>query len=80
MTVNRQTFFDIMASFPSGVAIVTTLDSDGTPRGLTTTAVASVSADPPLLLSAALTCRRGVGMAHRATESHVLVPRSRGLG
>ena len=50
MTVDRQTFFDIMASFPSGVAIVTTLDRDGTPRGLTTTAVASVSADPPLLL------------------------------
>jgi flavin reductase (DIM6/NTAB) family NADH-FMN oxidoreductase RutF len=50
MSVERQTFFDIMASFPSGVAIVTTLDADGAPKGLTTTAVASVSADPPLLL------------------------------
>jgi flavin reductase (DIM6/NTAB) family NADH-FMN oxidoreductase RutF len=50
MTVDRQTFFDIMAAFPSGVAIVTTVDADGAPRGLTTTAVASVSADPPLLL------------------------------
>src|SRR5438093_11602460 len=39
-----------MASYPAGVAIVTTLDTDGTPRGLTTTAVSSVSADPPLLL------------------------------
>jgi flavin reductase (DIM6/NTAB) family NADH-FMN oxidoreductase RutF len=48
--VDRQTFFDIMASFPSGVAIVTTLDGDSTARGLTTTAVASVSADPPLVL------------------------------
>jgi flavin reductase (DIM6/NTAB) family NADH-FMN oxidoreductase RutF len=50
VTVDRQTFFEIMASFPSGVAIVTTLDDRGVPRGLTTTAVASVSADPPLLL------------------------------
>ncbi len=50
MTVDRETFFEIMASFPSGVAIVTTLDEEGRPRGLTTTAVASVSADPPLLL------------------------------
>jgi flavin reductase ActVB len=39
-----------MASFPSGVAVVTTLDEDGRPRGLTTTAVASVSAHPPQLL------------------------------
>src|SRR4029078_6401257 len=39
-----------MASFPSGVAVVTTLDEHGEPKGLTTTAVASVSAHPPLLL------------------------------
>lgn len=50
MTIDRQAFFDVMASFPSGVAIVTTLDGDGTPRGLTTTAVCSVSADPPTVL------------------------------
>ena len=39
-----------MASFPSGVAIVTTLAEDGAPRGLTTTAVCSVSAEPPTIL------------------------------
>jgi flavin reductase (DIM6/NTAB) family NADH-FMN oxidoreductase RutF len=39
-----------MASFPSGVAVVTTADAGGTPYGLTTTAVASVSAAPPTLL------------------------------
>ena len=39
-----------MAAFPSGVAIITTLDEDRLPRGLTTTAVCSVSADPPLIL------------------------------
>jgi len=48
--VDRDTFGEIMASYPAGVAIVTTLEADGTPRGLTTTAVSSVSAEPPLLL------------------------------
>jgi flavin reductase (DIM6/NTAB) family NADH-FMN oxidoreductase RutF len=50
MPVDRETFAEIMASFPSGVAIVTTLDETGEPKGLTTSAVASVSAEPPLLL------------------------------
>ena len=50
MAIDRQTFFDVMASFPSGVAVVTTTTDDGVPRGLTTTAVCSVSADPPTVL------------------------------
>ncbi len=50
MSIDRQTFFDVMASFPSGVAVVTTSASEGVPRGLTTTAVCSVSANPPTLL------------------------------
>jgi flavin reductase (NADH) len=48
--IDRQSFFEVMASFPSGVAIVTTATEEGTPRGLTTTAVSSVSADPPTIL------------------------------
>jgi flavin reductase (DIM6/NTAB) family NADH-FMN oxidoreductase RutF len=50
MTIDRQSFFEVMASFPSGVAIVTTATEEGVPRGLTTTAVCSVSADPPTIL------------------------------
>jgi flavin reductase ActVB len=50
VAIDRQAFFDVMASFPSGVAIVTTRDAHGVPRGLTTTAVCSVSADPPTVL------------------------------
>ena len=50
MPISRQGFFEIMASFPSGVAIVTTTGTDGRPRGLTTTAVSSVSAHPPTIL------------------------------
>ena len=49
MPVDRDAFFQIMSAFPTGVAIVTTLDSDGVPRGLTTNAVTSVSAEPPIL-------------------------------
>lgn len=48
--IERERFFAIMSAFPTGVAIVTTLDPDGTPRGLTTSAVTSVSAEPPILL------------------------------
>jgi flavin reductase (DIM6/NTAB) family NADH-FMN oxidoreductase RutF len=50
MPVARDDFIAIMSAFPTGVAIVTTLEPDGTPRGLTTNAVTSVSADPPILL------------------------------
>jgi len=50
MPIDRQRFFDVMASFPSGVAIVTTTTRDGVPRGLTTTAVCSISAEPPTVL------------------------------
>ncbi|MFN8224509.1 MAG: flavin reductase family protein [Gaiellales bacterium] len=50
MSVDRDLFLRIMSAFPTGVAIVTTLEEDGTPRGLTTNAVTSVSADPPILL------------------------------
>jgi flavin reductase (DIM6/NTAB) family NADH-FMN oxidoreductase RutF len=46
MPISRQTFFEIVASFPSGVAIVSTLGADDDPRGLTTTAVSSMSAHP----------------------------------
>jgi flavin reductase (DIM6/NTAB) family NADH-FMN oxidoreductase RutF len=42
-------FRDIMACFPSGVAIVTTR-SEGDPRGLTVSSFCSVSRQPPLVL------------------------------
>jgi flavin reductase (DIM6/NTAB) family NADH-FMN oxidoreductase RutF len=47
---SRAEFIAVMSAFPTGVAIVTTLEPDGTPRGLTTNAVTSVSAEPPILL------------------------------
>ncbi|MEV1054183.1 flavin reductase family protein [Streptomyces sp. NPDC049887] len=39
-----------MAAFPSGVSVVTTLDADGLPRGLTCSSLASVALAPPTLV------------------------------
>lgn len=50
MSVDKATFFAIMGAFPTGVTIVTTLDEEGVPKGLTSNAVCSVSAEPPLML------------------------------
>jgi flavin reductase (DIM6/NTAB) family NADH-FMN oxidoreductase RutF len=50
MTIDPGTFAEVMTSFPTGVAIVTSVDAHGNPVGLTSNAVASVSADPPSLL------------------------------
>ncbi len=43
-------FRGLMAGFPSGVAVVTTVDAAGRPLGLTCSSLCSVSLDPPLLL------------------------------
>jgi flavin reductase (DIM6/NTAB) family NADH-FMN oxidoreductase RutF len=48
--MDRAMFFAIMGAFPTGVAVVTALDVDRQPRGLTTNALCSVSADPMLML------------------------------
>ena len=50
MAVTPQLFRDIMASFPSGVAIVTAHETGGRPRGLTLSAFCPVSLEPPLVL------------------------------
>ncbi|MFF0861361.1 flavin reductase family protein [Nonomuraea sp. NPDC003560] len=50
-SVDADTFRTVMGSFASGVCVVTTTGGDGSPRGFTCSAVCSVSADPPLLLS-----------------------------
>ena len=50
MAVTPQLYRDIMACFPSGVAIVTASEADGKPRGLTLSAFCAVSLTPPLVL------------------------------
>jgi flavin reductase (DIM6/NTAB) family NADH-FMN oxidoreductase RutF len=49
-TSDVESFREVMAALAAGVAVVTTVDADGKPRGMTTTAVTSVSLEPPLLL------------------------------
>jgi flavin reductase (DIM6/NTAB) family NADH-FMN oxidoreductase RutF len=43
-------FRALMAGFPTGVAVITTVDLDGCPWGMTCTAVCGVSLEPPMLL------------------------------
>jgi flavin reductase (DIM6/NTAB) family NADH-FMN oxidoreductase RutF len=43
-------FRSLMAGFPTGVAVLTALDLDGRPWGMTCSSVCSVSVDPPTLL------------------------------
>lgn len=50
MVVDESTFKDLMARFPAGVTVVTT-ERDGQRHGLTVSAFASVSLDPPLVLA-----------------------------
>ncbi|MBI2401292.1 MAG: flavin reductase family protein [Gemmatimonadetes bacterium] len=43
-------FRQLLGRFATGVTVVTALDPSGRPAGMTATALASVSLDPPLLL------------------------------
>jgi flavin reductase (NADH) len=48
--VDGDSFREFMGGFPSGVAVVTTSDTDMTPYGLTCSSLCSVSVCPPTLL------------------------------
>lgn len=50
MAVSSAVFRDLFGSFPTAVAVVTTVDADGEPRGFTCNAFSAISAEPPLLL------------------------------
>jgi flavin reductase (DIM6/NTAB) family NADH-FMN oxidoreductase RutF len=50
-SMERQPFMDIMATFPSGVVVLTAFGEDGRPLGLTVSAFSAVSLDPPLVLA-----------------------------
>lgn len=50
MTVSADTFRETLSFLPGGVTVVTAREPDGSPAGLTATAVCSVSLRPPLVL------------------------------
>ncbi|MCM3584279.1 flavin reductase family protein [Mesobacillus maritimus] len=47
---NEALFKEVMGNYPTGVTVVTTVDENGTPLGLTVNSFASVSIDPLLIL------------------------------
>jgi flavin reductase (DIM6/NTAB) family NADH-FMN oxidoreductase RutF len=61
--IERSEFRRVMGHFTTGVTVVTTLRPDGTPCGLTLSALASVSLEPTMLL----VC------VDRASDSHAFI-------
>jgi len=55
-------FHRLRSAFPTGVTIVTTVDGDGTPKGLTLQAFLFVSSEPPLVLVSLDATSRTLGM------------------
>ncbi|WP_380496689.1 flavin reductase family protein [Streptoalloteichus tenebrarius] len=49
-TVAVDAFRRMMSAFPTGVAVVTTTDENGRPRGLTCTSLSSITLSPPTLM------------------------------
>jgi flavin reductase (DIM6/NTAB) family NADH-FMN oxidoreductase RutF len=50
MAIDKDEFRRVLSHFAAGVTVVTTLDRERRPHGLTATAFTSVSLDPPLVL------------------------------
>ena len=50
MSFTSREFRDALGLFPTGIAIVTTVDAAGQPAGVTVNSFTSVSLDPPLIL------------------------------
>jgi flavin reductase (DIM6/NTAB) family NADH-FMN oxidoreductase RutF len=48
-TIDPARFRQVLGSYPTGVCIVTAIDSEGTPAGLVVGTFTSVSLDPPLV-------------------------------
>lgn len=50
MAFDARQFRDAAGTFPTGVTVVTTLDADGAPAGLTVNSFTTVSLEPPMVL------------------------------
>jgi flavin reductase (DIM6/NTAB) family NADH-FMN oxidoreductase RutF len=48
--VDRELYRAVAGAFPTGIAVVTAVDPDGEPRGLTTQSFVGLSTEPPLVL------------------------------
>lgn len=65
MAVTPDEFREGLSRFASGVTVVTTLDADGRPHGLTVSAFCSLSLEPPLVL---ICIEKGI-RSHQALSS-----------
>ena len=52
MQIDGEAFRDVMGRFATGISVITTLEDDGAPAGITVSAMSSVSLDPPLVMVA----------------------------
>lgn len=55
---------DLMSAFPTGVSVVTSIDENGRPAGMTCSSLSSVTLTPPTLLA----CLRTGSATHRAVR------------
>lgn len=59
--VGPETFRHIAGALPTGVTVVTTMDANGRPIGMTSGAVCGLSCEPPLLLTCIAKSSRTLG-------------------
>jgi flavin reductase (DIM6/NTAB) family NADH-FMN oxidoreductase RutF len=70
MAIEPQELRRVMGHFATGVTVITTVDPDGNPNGLTANAFLSLSLNPPLVLISvdkAATCYACFGLANGFT-------------
>jgi flavin reductase (DIM6/NTAB) family NADH-FMN oxidoreductase RutF len=71
MSFTAREFRDALGLFPTGIAIVTTVDAAGQPAGVTVNSFTSVSLDPPLILVSLARTSRSLDAFN--TASHIAV-------
>jgi flavin reductase (DIM6/NTAB) family NADH-FMN oxidoreductase RutF len=68
MSFTPREFRDALGLYPTGIAIVTTIDADGAPTGVTVNSFTSVSLEPPLILVSLARTSRSLDAFHRASH------------
>jgi flavin reductase (DIM6/NTAB) family NADH-FMN oxidoreductase RutF len=67
--LTKTEFCRTCAKFPTGVTIVTVMDAEGSPHGMTASSFTSVSLDPPLVL--VCVDHRATVLAHLRRAQHI---------
>jgi flavin reductase (DIM6/NTAB) family NADH-FMN oxidoreductase RutF len=68
-SLSKTEFLRTCAKFPTGVTIVTVLDAEGSPHGMTASSFTSVSLEPPLVL--VCVDHRATVLAHLRRARHI---------